>query len=176
MQKKLSDPISEGKLGEVIIVETRRPDGSLRIQQDFSNCPSMAEQHTGMLTDINYLMKKYAPDELASYLAARNMHRQEIIGHDFANEPSLQESKNIIYASKQEFEKLPEQFKGQFKSHLEFLKFIDIPANQEKMIRLGLLTAKKIEAIKIPENTLINKGSAAPEPLPVSLKPTAPPV
>lgn len=139
------------KLNEVITHVSIRPNGSKRIQQDFSNCPTMAEQHTAHLTNINYLIERYKPDELAAYLAARNQHRQEIRGHDFAAEPSMQDAKNVIYQSKQEFEKLPEETKSHFRNHLEFLKFIDNPANAEKMIKLGILTPRQIEKIQIPE-------------------------
>lgn len=145
--------ITEGKLNEVIIRTTRRADGSLRIQQDFSNCPTMAEQHTAHLTNLNYLIAKYKPDELAAYMAAREQYRKEIVGHDFSQEPSLQDAKNVVYRSKQEFEKLPDDIKYQFKNHLEFLKFIDNPANAEKMIKLGILTPREIEKIQITETT-----------------------
>ena len=141
--------VKEGKLNEIIYIRTRRPDGSLRIQQDFEFCPTMAEQHTAHLSDINYLMKKYKPDELAAYIAARSQYRQEIVGHDFASEPSLQEAKNVVYQSRQRFEALPEEIRTQFKNHLEFLKFIDNPANAEKMVKLGLLKKKQIDEIKI---------------------------
>lgn len=144
--------IASGKLNEVIIVETRRADGSLRIQQDFQYCPSMAEQHTGHLSDLNYLMEKYKPDELAQYLAARTSYRQEIREHDFSKEPSLQEAKNVIYQSKQAFLQLPEEIRTQFQSHLEFLKFLDNPANAEKMLKMGLLTKTQIKEITIPDD------------------------
>lgn len=140
------------KLNVVIMKETRRPDGSLRIQQDFSNCPSLAEQHSAHLTDINYLMKKYKPDELAAYIAARNQYRAEILGHDFSAEPSLQEAKNVILNSRQSFEALPDDVKNHFASHLEFLKFIDNPANEEKMLKLGILTKKEIDSVKIADD------------------------
>lgn len=136
------------KLNKCIWKETRRPDGSLRIQQDFSNCPTLTEQHTAHLTDINYLIEKHKPDELAAYIAARNQYRQEIVGHDFSVEPNLQEAKNIVYRSQQEFESLPEKVKSSFKNHVEFLKFIDNPANAEKMIELGILTKRKVEALQ----------------------------
>lgn len=84
---KAKEIVKQGKLNEVIIVRTTRPDGSIREQQDFEFCPSMAEQHTAHLTDINYLIEKYKPDELAAYLAARTQYRQEIVGHDFSQEP-----------------------------------------------------------------------------------------
>lgn len=139
------------KLNQVIIVETIRADGSRRIQQDFSNCPTMAEQHTAHLTNINYLMEKYKPDELAAYLAARNQYRQEILGHDFSSEPDLQEARNIMYNSRQQFEQLPDEIKSNFLNHVEFLKFIDNPDNVEKMVKMGIMTKRQIDDVKIPE-------------------------
>lgn len=156
--------ITPGKLNEIIIHRSRRKNGSLRIQRDFSYCPTLAEQHTAHLTDINYLMEKYKPDELAAYIAARNQHRQEILEHDFSEEPNLQEAKNVIAKSKREFEALPDDVKYQFKNHLEFLKFIDNPANAEKMLKLGLLTPRQIQDIKIEE------PAATPPPTPTPTK------
>lgn len=146
-----------GQLNQVIRKVTIRKNGTKRIQQDFSNCPTLAEQHTAHLTDLNYLVAKYKPDELAAYIQARNQYRQEIIGHDFSQEPSLQDGRNLIYQSKEEFKKLPEEVQNQFKNHLEFLKFIDNPANTQKMIRLGLLTESQVSKIKIEDtNTATN--------------------
>lgn len=151
---EIMEPI--GKLNEVIPVITKRKNGSLRIQQDFSYCPSMAEQHTAHLSDINYLIERYKPDELAAYMAARNQYRREILGHDFSVEPSLQEAKNIIYKSRQEFDSLSDEIKSQFKNHVEFLKFIDNPANAEKMLKLGILTKTQLNNLSpetIPSST-----------------------
>lgn len=137
--------IAEGKLNEIKYVISKRKNRTTRIQQDFEFCPTMAEQHTAHLTDINYLMERYKPDELAHYIAARNSYKQEIIGHDFSQEPSLQDAKNAVYKSQQAFNSLPNDIKYHFKNHVEFLKFIDNPANQEKMVKLGLLKPKQIE-------------------------------
>lgn len=148
---KETGEIVNAKLNEVIIKTTLRPNGTYRIQQDFSNCPTMAEQHTAHLTNLNYLIAKYKPDELAAYMAARDQHRREIVGHDFSVEPSMQDAKNVVYQSRKAFDELPDDIKFQFKNHLEFLKFIDNPSNEEKMLKLGLLSKKQVEQIKIPE-------------------------
>lgn len=155
-QLDLSAPIKEGKLGEVIIVETKRPDGSVRIQQDFEFCPTMTEQHTAHLSDLNYLIERYKPDELAAYMAARAQYRTEILGHDFASEMSMQDAYNVIYESKSQFEALPDEVRLNFRNHLEFLKFIDNPANAEKMQKLGLLTPQQVEKLQGP-------GASEPE-------------
>lgn len=143
-----------GKLNEVIIVETKRPNGTLRIQQDFSFCPSLAEQHTAHLSDLNYLIARYKPDELAAYVAARAAHRPEILGHDFSIEPSMQDSKNVVYLSRKIFDSLSDDVKMQFKNHLEFFKFIDNPDNQDKMIKLGLVQKKDVEALNDTKPTI----------------------
>lgn len=154
-----SDPILEGKLNEVLTVTTLRKNKTKRIQQDFQFCPTLTEQHTAHLTDINYLIEKYQPDELAAYIAARGQKRHEVTGHDFSKEPSLQEAKNEVYLAKQRFKELPEDIQIQFKNPLEFYKFIDNPANAEKMIKLGLMTRKQVN--EMTETTTEN--NAAPE-------------
>lgn len=148
MAKSKAEIIEElGKLNELKIIEQKRPDGSLRYALDFSNCVSLAEQHTAHLSDLNYLIEKYKPDELAAYLAARTSYRQEILGHDFAKEPSLQEAKNAVYKIKQTYEELPNEIKNQFQSAFQFMKFLDNPQNQQKMIDLGLLTDKQVKVL-----------------------------
>lgn len=142
------------EFNQVIIHETKRKNGTVRYQLDFSNCPTLAEQHTAHLTNINYLIEKYKPDELQAYINARNQYRQEIIGHDFSKELNLQEAKNVVYESRKNFEALDDKIKLQFKNHLEFLKFVDNPRNAEKMIELGILTKRELESVQIPEPTV----------------------
>lgn len=149
-QMDLDGVVSSGKLNEVRYVTEKRPNGTLRIQQDFEFCPTMAEQHSAHLTDINYLIERYKPDELAAYMAARHQYRQEILGHDFSTEPSMQDAMNIVYRSKEEFKQLPEEVQQSFKNHVEFLKFIDNPANAEKMLKLGLLTKRQLSNLTAP--------------------------
>lgn len=145
MKTSMKEGNSKGKLNEVITKVTERPDGTFRYQQDFTNCPTLTEQHTAHLTNINYLIEKYKPDELAAYIAARNQYRQEILGHDFSSEPDFQQAKNIQLNFKKDFEDLPEEIQKSFKNPLEFLKFMDNPQNAEKMIKLGLLTQKEAQ-------------------------------
>lgn len=152
--RKLQESIeSKPKMNEVIIHTKMRPNGTVRIQQDFSNCPTLAEQHTAHLTNLNYLIKKYKPDELAAYIIARNQHRQEILHHDFSTEPNLQTAKNEVYRLKQQFKELPEDIQRNFKNAVEFFKFIDNPANAEKMIRLGLLTKREVTNLTTDSTT-----------------------
>lgn len=169
MKKQNQEQVEHlGKLNEVIIKETRRKDGSLRIQQDFSNCPTLAEQHTAHLSDINWLITKYKPDELAAYIAARSQHRQEILGHDFSQEPNLQDAKDQILRMRKAFDDLDPEIKNQFASHLEFLKFIDNPANQERMLKLGLLKKKDIQQLSTEGTAPPVTGTTPP------LTPTSP--
>lgn len=133
--------------GRKIIRETRRPDGSLDVSEDYTYCPSMAEQHTGHLTDINWLIERFKPDELAQYMAAKYGHKREIRGHDFSQEPDLAAAMSERYRLHSAFSELPDKVRGQFKNVTEFLKFIDNPANADRMVELGLLKKKQIEDI-----------------------------
>lgn len=137
------------KLNQVIVRSEKRSNGTIRRRLDFSFCPTLAEQHTAHLSDLNYLIEKYKPDELAAYLAARSQHKREILGHDFSTEPSLQNGMNAIYESKKAFENLDPELKKQFKNHVEFLKYIDVPQNQEKLVKLGLLKPKQIKTLNM---------------------------
>lgn len=140
--------VHEGKLNELIVTRKMRANGTLRLIHDYSNCPTMAEQHTAHVTDLNYLIKKYQPDELSAYLTARNQHRSEILGHDFSREPSLQDAKNRIIEMKNAFENLPDEVRKQFKNHVEFLKYIDHDKNAERLEKLGLLTKEEIQKLR----------------------------
>lgn len=150
IEQKAEKPV---KLNEVINVITHGPRGRVRVQLDFSACPTMTEQHTSHLSDINYLMERYKPDELAAYIAAKASGRSPILGHDFSQEPDFQGARNITYRLQQSFEALPEEVRMHFRNHLEFLKFIDNPANQAKMEQLGLMTKKEIAENTTPTPT-----------------------
>lgn len=150
--RKGKDVIEEqvDQLDKVKVVISERPNGTRRVQQDFSNCINRTEQHAAAMTDLNYLVSKFRPDELTAYLAARAQYRREILGHDFSKEPSLQDAMNAVYRSKQNFEKLPEEVKRNFRSHLDFMKFIDSEQNAETLVRVGLLKPKQLEELRIP--------------------------
>lgn len=152
---------------KVIIKETVRPNGSLRIQQDFSNCPTLTEQHTAHLTNLNWLIKKYTSDELAAYMAAREQYRQEILGHDFSQEPDLQGSMNVVVQLKKNFNELPDNIREKFRSPAEFYKFIDNPNNAQKMIDMGLLTKPQVDKLIDPKAG-IKEESGSPDPVPAA--------
>lgn len=157
--------VSEGTLNEIKTITSVRKNKTTRIQQCFEFCPSLTEQHSAKDTDLNYLIQKYQPDQLAAYMAARNQQRQEIIGHDFSQEPSLQEAKNELYRIKQAFEEIPEDIKRQFSSPTEFLKFIDNPLNAEKMVKMGLLSKEQIQSIQ-PIIVTTPPDPITPDPVP----------
>lgn len=145
VNKTTGEIIDTSLFNKIIVIEKRRPDGTLEISQDFQNCPSMAEQDTGHLSDVNYLVNTYQPDQLDAYLAHRASLRPAITGHDFSKEPDLTHAKNIAYNLKKSFDELDEDIKINFKNHVEFLKFIDNPQNAEKMLKLGLMTKREIQ-------------------------------
>lgn len=156
----LSAPIEEHVLNEVRLRITKRPNGSYSYAQDFQYCISKADQHSAHLTDINVLMERYKPDELAQYIAARNQHRTEIINHDFTAEPSLQEAKNQLYELTQAFNALPNEIRSQFSNTLDFLKFIDNPQNKAQLEKMGLIDPKA-QTFELNKSTEISKSPAA---------------
>lgn len=145
--------IGEGVLDQIVIERLVRPNGTRRVRYNFEYCTSKTEQHTGHLTNLNYLVKKYKPDELAAYMAARNSRRQEITGHDFSKEPSLQDAKNFVVVSRKLFDGLPDEVKAKFKNHVDFLKFVDNPANANKLIKMGVLKAEEVKDLHATEST-----------------------
>lgn len=135
------------------IVGGKRANGSRRIAFDYSECPSKVDPTGAKDTDLNYLVAKYTPNELANYIAARNMNRKPIEGHDFSQEPNLQEAKNEVLRLKYAFNDLKEDVKKQFRDVTEFLKFIDNPKNVDLMVKYGLLTKKEVEQFVEPTPT-----------------------
>jgi len=156
------EQIPLGQLNEVIVTEEIRPNGTVRRRTDYKNCPTLAEQHTAHLTNLNYLIEKYQPDELAAYLAARDQYRQEIMGHDFASEPSLQDAKNHVYYSKQAYAELPEKVRNQFRSHLDFIKYADNPRNAQLLVDNGIVTSEQLQNILISDQPLVMTAKIHP--------------
>ena len=149
MNKEIVEDL--GKLDEVIVKTTIRKKGAKRrIREYYDACPSRTDPTGRWETDINHLIKKYSPDELAMYLAARNTHRQEITNHDFSNEPTLQDARHQLYKIGKVFENLPPEVKGRFGTPLEFMKFMDNPDNEEIMTKLGFVKKKDMESVKDP--------------------------
>jgi len=143
---------------KVIVQEGLRENGTYRYSLDFSNCVSRTDQSDLNSSNIDYLMEKFQPDELAVYLAQRNSHRIEITDHDFSQEPDAQGARNMLYESKQQYENLPPEVRNLFKTHLDFLKFVDNPSNAETMVRLGLATVRQIETIQMNEPNQSTSG------------------
>lgn len=154
--------IKESDLNKLIVHEHKRSNGSLRVQLDFSNCVSLTEQHSAQETDVNYLVQKYSVDELANYLALKPRAALPDLndGYDASVELNPQNARNAVYAAKQAFNELPEEVRNQFRHPVEFFKFIDNPLNQEKMIRLGLIKKKDVQALAATQEP------AKPDPLP----------
>lgn len=137
-----------GKLNELIVKETKRENGTTRIQISFENCISKTDQSQIDSTDVNKLIARHSPQELDLFLSMRNAHRQEIVGQDFSKEPDLQTAMNEVYRLKQIFSELEPDLKQQFKNVKEFVTFVDNPDNAEKLVKLGLLTKKQVEDVQ----------------------------
>lgn len=129
------------------IKKIKRKNGTTRIIQDFSECVSLTEMHGSHSNDPNYLVERYAPDDLSLYLRAREAQNFMINGHDFTREPDAQEAMNEVYRLKQSFLKLPEKTQKLFdRDFVKFMKFIDDPKTTlDELVELGLATPKEKE-------------------------------
>lgn len=159
----MKDVVKEGKFNEVLVIEERRPDGSLRVAYDYEFCPSSTDQTQAHMSDLNYLIAKFKPDELAAYMAARNSYRQEILGHDFSMEPELADAKAIVNAARGVMQMLPLEVLRQFNSPLDFLRYLDNPQNQEALIKAGILTRKDMQPV-VGSNGSSSVGSSGTTP------------
>jgi len=128
--------------GEIVdsVPEGSKP-GEYRIQQDFSDVPSHADQSQIHENNIAMMVEKYKPDELAAYLAAKNLNRQPIEDHDFSQEPELMHAMNSAYQIQKQFDELPDTLKNFFKKPAKFLEFCENPKNRAQVEKWGL--AKK---------------------------------
>ena len=162
----MSEIVKEGRFNEVIVIEERRPDGSLRVAYDFEFCPSLTDQTQAHMSDLNYLIAKFKPDELSAYMAARNSYRQEILGHDFSMEPELADAKAMVNAARNVMQMLPAEVLQQFHSPLDFLRYLDNPQNQEALIKAGILTRKDIKPVVGSGSSNGVSGSGTTPPVP----------
>lgn len=170
LTKEQADKLEDGHLNQLVMIVEKRADGTVSMAPDFRFCPTLTDQHAAHTTDINYLMEKYQPDELATYMASRNQFRQEILGVDFSEEPQLQDAMNTRLKLQQAFEKLDPDIRNHFRNHVEFLRYLENPQNKEKLIKIGLLKEKQIQELLPPENAndLTNANKTPP------LQPTKP--
>lgn len=125
----------------------------IRVQQDFTGMPSLTDQSQIDENNIGKLMQKYTPDELQAYILARTAGKREIVGHDFSQEPSLQEAKNIAYRISEEFKALPQYIRKEFDTPTEYLMFCSNPQNTPQLEAWGL--AKKKEEVVPKEEPLV---------------------
>lgn len=174
LTKEEADKLEEGSLNQLVMIVEKRKDGTTSMSPDYRFCPSLTEQHSAHLTDINYLMSKYQPDELSAYIQARNQYRTEILGYDFSSEPNLQEAMNTKLKLQQAYDKLDPDIKIHFKNHVEFLKYIENPQNKEKLIKIGLLKEKEIKELLPPTSNANDKTNANPPLTPTTPDPSKP--
>lgn len=137
----------------------------IRIQQDYSDVPTQTDQTQKDENNITVLMQKYKPDELAAYLAAKNLRRPEIVGHDFSQEPDLQGAKNQAYLIQKQFNELPKYIQEYFDHKpAEYLKFCENPQNHKQLKEWNL--ESPFTQIEEPKPTNASNANEAPAPTP----------
>lgn len=159
--------------GEIVdqIPSDAKP-GEYRIQRDWTEVPSHTDQSQRDENNINVLMEKYKPDELAQYLAQKNGHRPEINNHDFSEEPTLQNAMNSAYEINKIFESMPEQIQKYFdRKPAQFLEFCENPQNIPQLKEWGLYNLKELQPDskrEIQNRDEVPKLEPIPAPIPKS--------
>lgn len=149
----------------------KKPDGKLKVLIDASDCISLTDTTGVEEADINKLVEKYSPNELANFLAQRSMAKPLITGRDLSQEPGRMETMNEVYRLQSLFNELSSEVHAHFKTVTQFLKFADDPKNVDQLIRLGLVTKKEIETI-VPSvaTTTPTQEKEITEPSPIKTK------
>lgn len=144
----------------VVIDETCIKAGSGRttpqVSQDFSEVASLTDQHSIHTNDLNVLVARYTPDELTNYLLAKQT-RRPIEGHDFSKEPSYQDALNEVNRIKKVFLDLPHEVQSQFKSPMDFVKFVDNPHNVDRLVEMKLLERVDLTPPQPQQTTTTNQ-------------------
>lgn len=97
---------------------------------------SLTKQSFKEECDINNIMKRFEKTGAIEHLAKFGPQYADVSPVDF------QEAMNVVALGKSMWEELPVTLKQLVKSPEGFLAFVQDPANQGKLIELGLATAK----------------------------------
>lgn len=110
--------------------------------------------------DVNLILAKYQKTGIIT-------HRQQFEPqYDDATGVDFQTAMNLVKSSEAMFNELPSSVRRQFRdSPIEFMNFVNDPANQDAMIEMGLATSN-IEPAPEPIPVVITETSTETAPAP----------
>lgn len=153
------------------IMEIRKPyDPHQRVQVHFTE-PSLTKQAMGAETDINNIMRKYEKDGIITHLAK---HQGQY--GDFSEVVDYHTALNTMIEADDAFASLPSRIRGEFNNDPgKFLDFVHDPKNIDKMVEMGLATAKpgSVRELPIQSGKLIPDDVIETPPTPPKQPPTA---
>ena len=107
---------------------------------DFSNEECVTEQSHEPDCNINNIVRKHGMDLIAQTAQLQNFTYDDNPNNDF------QETMNAILKAKDSFSQVPSDIRKQFDNDpAKFLDFIHNPANQTKLVEMGLANPPKVD-------------------------------
>lgn len=115
--------------------------------QFVSDKPSLTKQSFRDACDINNIMKRY---ERTGVLEHRNQYAAQY--GDFTGFDDYQASMQKLQEADDAFASLPAKIRERFANHPGvYFDFANNPANRDELIKMGLLSAEKLEENQVSE-------------------------
>jgi len=115
----------------------KRTNGTKRFQIKFDQNDGRTQQHQKDECDINLIIKKHSPEQIAQIAAENQGNYGDATSIDY------HAAQNIITTANTMFEELPSDIRNQFDNDPAiFLDFTSNESNHEQMVEMGLAKAK----------------------------------
>lgn len=102
--------------------------------------PSLTKQHFKSETNINTIMSRYEKQGIVDHI---NKHKGTY--GEFADIPDYQEALNKMKLAEEMFMELPSRVRNYFQNDpVQFVEFVQNPANEGKLVEIGLAKAKPV--------------------------------
>lgn len=149
-------------------MEIRKPYPDVPYKNPFfTEGPSRTKQADAEAADINNIMKRYEKTGVLDHMS-QNPGRYE----DLPAGLDYQTALNLAITARESFEALPGTLRAKFDNDAEtFLNFMDDPANEKEIIKLGL---REVETLDAEEDPVIETPTPTPVGEPAPIKPPEP--
>lgn len=109
-----------------------------RTGTDFTGHVSMTEQNHMKSCDINNILRKFAETQTISHVNQFEAHYNDVPAEDLLNAMLITKNAETMFQS------LPSKLRKEFDNNaVNFLSFVQDPANEAELIEMGLATKKE---------------------------------
>ncbi len=141
------------------MVHSKKPIPRVKIRKKFT-LPTRAKQSFKQECDINFIMAKYKSRGIVTHVTKYQGNYS-----DLSTEVDFHHNLQAVMDAKAAFDSLPAKIRERFKNDpAEFLGFVQNPANQSEIDKLGLGHNPPQTAEKLPDSAILkpNPDPAAP--------------